>query len=78
LGGYAPFVGSITSNVPPETFGGSGVGLGNNGTGRQVPAGVSITVNTGIGDPNAIAEAVEQVLNDAINRGTLVGGVFAV
>ena len=71
LGGYAPFVGSITSNVPPETFGGSGVGLGNNGTGRQVPAGVSITVNTGIGDPNAIAEAVDQVLQSAVDRGTL-------
>lgn len=78
LGGYSPFVGADISNVAPVTSGGSGVGLGNNGTGSQVPAGVNITVNTGIGDPNAIAEAVEQVLNDAINRGTLVGGVFAI
>ena len=76
LGGYAPFVGSI---VPPTgtDFGGSGAGMGNNGTGSQVPAGVNITVNTGIGDPNAIAEAIDQVINDAINRGTLRGGVFA-
>ena len=28
-------------------------------------------INTGIGDPNAIAEAVNQVLQDAVDRGTL-------
>ena len=71
LGGYQPFVGSIASNVIPEDFGASGVGLGNNGTGRQVPAGVNITVNTGIGDPNAIAETIDQYLQGAIDRGTL-------
>jgi hypothetical protein len=32
---------------------------------------VEITVNTGIGDPNAIAEAIQQVITDAQNRGTL-------
>ena len=32
---------------------------------------VEITVNTGIGDPNAIAEAITQVITDANNRGTL-------
>ena len=32
---------------------------------------VSITVNTGIGDPNAIAEAIEQVVRGAVDRGTL-------
>jgi len=32
---------------------------------------IEITVNTGIGDPNAIAEAIQQVLTDAQNRGTL-------
>jgi hypothetical protein len=78
LGGYTPFVGAEMSNVPPATSGGSGVGLGSNGTGRQVPAGVTINVNTGIGDPNAIAEAIDQVLRDAQQRGTLVGGVFAI
>lgn len=31
----------------------------------------NININTGIGDPNAIAEAVDQVLQDAVNRGTL-------
>lgn len=34
---------------------------------------VSITVNTGIGDPNAIAEAVVTVINEAAQRGTLTG-----
>jgi hypothetical protein len=79
LGGYAPFVGSNVSNVPPETFGGSGVGLGNNGTGRQIPvqAGVNITVNTGVGDPNAIAEAIENVITEAVQRGTLRGLMIA-
>jgi hypothetical protein len=34
---------------------------------------VNITVNTGVGDPNAIAEAIDQVLTDAFQRGTLRG-----
>lgn len=33
----------------------------------------TIIVNTGIGDPNAIAEAIDQVLTDAAQRGTLRG-----
>jgi tetratricopeptide (TPR) repeat protein len=33
--------------------------------------GSTIIVNTGVGDPNAIAEAVDQVLRDAYQRGTL-------
>lgn len=35
--------------------------------------GNTIIVNTGIGDPNAIAEAIDQVLTDAVQRGTLRG-----
>ena len=76
LGGYVPFVGAKVPTTTPTDFGPSGVGLGNNGTGSQVPAGVSITVNTGIGDPNAIAEAINQVLQDAVDRGTLRGGAY--
>jgi hypothetical protein len=38
----------------------------------------NITVQAGIGDPNAIAEAIDEVLRSAVQRGTLVGGVFAV
>jgi hypothetical protein len=33
---------------------------------------VNITVNTGVGDPNAIAEAIDDVLRQARSRGTLV------
>jgi len=36
----------------------------------------SVTVNTGIGDPNAIAEAVNQVIQDAVDRGTLRAGAY--
>jgi hypothetical protein len=32
---------------------------------------INISVTTGIGDPNAIAEAVTQVIQDAVDRGTL-------
>jgi len=35
-------------------------------------AGSTIIVNTGIGDPNAIAEAIDDVLRQARSRGTLV------
>jgi hypothetical protein len=31
----------------------------------------NITINTGIGDPNAIAEAIDNVLREARDRGTL-------
>jgi hypothetical protein len=79
LGGYKPFVGaSIPSLAPSNPSMPSSVGLGTSGTGNQVPAGVTINVNTGIGDPNAIAEAIDDVLTNARNRGTLIGGVFAV
>ena len=36
----------------------------------------TVNVNTGIGDPNAIAEAVNQVIQDAVDRGTLRGGAY--
>ena len=34
-------------------------------------AGATIVVNTGVGDPNAIAEAIDEVLRQARDRGTL-------
>ena len=40
-------------------------------TGSSGGGGNTIIVNTGIGDPNAIAEAIDQVLTDAAQRGTL-------
>jgi hypothetical protein len=38
---------------------------------------IAITVNTGIGDPNAIAEEIQKLLQDAANRGVLIGGLYA-
>jgi hypothetical protein len=71
LGGYVPFVGANIPSAAPASSFGSGAGLGNNGSGRQVPMGVEITINTGVGDPNAIAETLDQYLQGAIDRGTL-------
>jgi hypothetical protein len=36
----------------------------------------NITVNTGIGDPNAIADEIAKFLNDAAARGTLSNGIL--
>jgi hypothetical protein len=36
---------------------------------------MNIVINTGVGDPNAIAEAIDQVIQDAVNRGTLRNGL---
>jgi hypothetical protein len=38
---------------------------------------LDITINTGVGDPNAIAEAIDQLLTDAATRGTLRGYTIA-
>ena len=72
LGGYKPFVGANIPTAPTMDFGPSGVGLGNNGTGRQIPvqANYSITVNAGVGDPEAIARALEDYIRSANQRGT--------
>lgn len=86
LGGYRPFVGAtnaslgITSNGGATTSMPSTVGLGTSGTGNQLPAGVTINnnINTGVGDPNAIAEAIEIVMVEAINRGTIRNNVLNV
>ena len=56
-------------------MGGGGAG---GGSGSQS---VDITINTGIGDPEAIARAVEDILNQSSYRGTSVNrgsGVYAI
>jgi len=64
-GSFVPVVGggysSTAGNYASSGFPGSAMGGGGN----------TIIVNTGIGDPNAIAEAIDQVLQDARDRGTL-------
>ena len=61
--------------VIPTYFAVAGSGAGSGAGEGQIPRGVNITVNTGIGDPNAIAEAIDQVIQDAVNRGTLRNGL---
>jgi hypothetical protein len=56
-GGYS----STAGNYASSGFPGSDMGYG----------GTTIVVNTGVGDPNAIAEAIDQVLTSARDRGTL-------
>jgi len=58
---YQKSVGDL-GGYSPNMNSGAGYGSGN-----------TIIVNTGIGDPNAIAEAIDQVLTDAATRGTLRG-----
>jgi hypothetical protein len=52
-------------NYPSSGFPGSAMGYGGSANTYN------ITVQAGIGDPNAIAEAIDQVLTDAVQRGTL-------
>jgi hypothetical protein len=81
LGGYKPFVGATIPSVASSNQSmPSTVGLGTSGTGNQLPAGVTINnnINTGVGDPNAIAEAIEIVMVEAINRGTIRNNVLNV
>jgi hypothetical protein len=74
LGGYVPNVGARIPSTSGEMFTPSGAGLGSNGSGRQVPVSVSVVNNFGVvGDPNAAAELMDQVLTDAVQRGTLRG-----
>jgi hypothetical protein len=57
---YQRTVGDMGGYSPNMNRGGSGGGSGN-----------TIIVNTGVGDPNAIAEAIDNVLREARDRGTL-------
>jgi len=80
LGGYVPFVGANIPSTPTMDFSPSGAGLGNNGSGRQVPvqANYSITVNAGVGDPEAIARTLEDYIRQSYQRGTSSTGLLAV
>jgi hypothetical protein len=70
LGGYVPFVGAtnaslgITSTAGSNTSMVSTVGLGNNGTGNQLPQGV--TINTTIQGSIIAENDLNQAINDAL------------
>ena len=59
-GGYTTSAGNYASS-----------GFPGSDRGYNTSGGNTIVVNTGIGDPNAIAEAIDQVLINARDRGTL-------
>lgn len=68
---YADFLSLIDFQKSVGDLGGYSANM-NSGAGYG--SGNTIIVNTGVGDPNAIAEAVNQVLQDAVDRGTLRAG----
>jgi len=70
---YADFLSLIDYQKSVGDLGGYSKNM-NSGAGYG--SGNTIIVNTGIGDPNAIADAVNQVLQDAVDRGTLRGGSY--
>jgi hypothetical protein len=70
LGGVITQIQPNLKEFTPDT----GIISGRNPNGTEYN--YSVTVNTGIGDPNAIAEAIDQVLQDAVDRGTLRGGFY--
>jgi hypothetical protein len=70
LGGVVTQIQPNLREFTPDT----GMISGRSPNGREYN--YSVTVNTGIGDPNAIAEAVTQVIQDAVDRGTLRGGAY--
>jgi hypothetical protein len=65
---YQSSVGDFGGYSPYMNRGGSGGGTG----------GTNITVNTGVGDPEAIARAVEDVIRQSYQRGTSSTGLLAV
>jgi hypothetical protein len=65
---YQSSVGDMGGYSPYMNRGGSGGGTG----------GTNITVNTGVGDPEAIARAVEDVIRQSYQRGTSSTGLLAV
>jgi hypothetical protein len=81
----APYIEKLLSSVDMESaYGasfaqgiGAGLSRGEAASGAryagQAASQYNITVQAGIGDPNAIAEAIDQVLTDAAQRGTLRG-----
>jgi hypothetical protein len=64
---YADFLSLIDYQRTVGDLGGYSTSMNRGGSG----GGNTIIVNTGVGDPNAIAEAIDNVLREAQQRGTL-------
>ena len=65
FGGFAPFVGATVPVIPTSSYGGSGVGFGNNGTGSQVPTTNNFYITTV--DPTKAGDAVVDAINSSTN-----------
>ena len=70
-------LGMPTTGVPPSNAGSTPIATAaaiqsGNRYAAQAAAQYNVTVNTGIGDPNAIAEAIDNVLREARDRGTII------
>jgi hypothetical protein len=72
-------LGGVVTQIQPnlkEFTPDSGMISGRSPNGREYNYSVAINVETGVGDPNAIAEAIQQVVQDAVDRGTLRAGAY--
>jgi hypothetical protein len=69
---------AATSSIVAGMLGGADFGSAVSGAryAAQAAAQYNITVNAGVGDPNAIAEAIENLLREANARGTLTSGLL--
>jgi hypothetical protein len=69
---------AATSSIVAGMLGGADFGSAVSGAryAAQAAASYNITVNAGVGDPNAIAEAIENLLREANARGTLTSGLL--
>lgn len=70
--GFQSFQTAETAAFLPTGNGSVGGGIG------AFDRDINITVNTGVGDPNAIAEAIENLLREANSRGTLTSGILGI
>jgi hypothetical protein len=72
LGGYIPFVGANIPTTIPFDSGGSGAGLGSNGSGRQIPVQANYTVNVNantIANPDELTGLIQDTIIRLNKRG---------
>jgi hypothetical protein len=72
---YADYLGLIDYQKTVGDFGGYSPTM-NSGAGYGSGATIVNNFNGIVGDPNAVAELMDQLLVDAIDRGTLRGGIY--
>ena len=72
-GSFVPVVAGTGGVMGGSSNAGAYASSGFPGSDKGYGTPVNITVNTGVGDPNAIAEAITQVVREAQQRGTITG-----